>query len=254
MADSQIPIPVADDVKSPVTHLFARRYLELLSNVGSALVGGGVPILLGFSPLPDSFPLVAFAQSSPRVALGIAGGLLLLHVIAVTLSLRAWGAASGGAAYSQPYRAVVGVHSLQLTPGSGLVIEQVSVVLDAVALAPSPLNVWSPGAPNDYSSNPYLAVYHGELAGAHLVAFSQHQPPTHTELGEGQSDELDIQIMSTTPVDIRFHVEVIYSVKGGTPLAVLALKKREFEVDFGDASNWRGYRLDGDGQFTPDGS
>lgn len=432
MAKSGVPIQSAESIQAPISHLFARRYLELLSNVGSALVGGGVPILLGFSPLPDSFPLVAFAQSSPRVALGIAGGLLLLLVIAVTLSLRAWGAASGGAAigrflgsalvsavgslaigvlfgfnslpssipllglirahpplgiglvalllallifapllgwgggsahadttppiartagvsrrllmatavstvtallfvsllgtvivrpawcptqicpgpvtnplgandgtleviyaatqsafsvipgdvtsyslarnnlphgigaaridaaggaaYSQPYRAVIGVHSLQLTPGSGLVIEQVSVVLDAVAPAPSPLNVWSPGAPNDYSSNPYLAVYHGEPAGAHLVASSQRQPPTHTELGEGQSDELDIQIMSATPVDIRFHIEVIYSVKGGAPLAVLALKKHEFEVAFGDASNWRGYRLGSDGQFTPNGA
>ncbi len=162
--------------------------------------------------------------------------------------------AAGGAAYSQAYRADIGGHSLQLTPGSGLVIEQVSVVLDAVAPAPSPLNVWCPGAPNDYSSNPYLAVYHGEPAGAHLVASSQRQPPTHTELGEGQSDELDIQIMSATPVDIRFHIEVIYSVKGGAPLAVLALKKHEFEVAFGDASNWRGYRLGSDGQFTPNGA
>ena len=436
MTDSQIPFQTAERVKAPVTHWFARQYLELLSNIGSALVGGGLPILLGFSPLPDSFPLVAFAQSSPQVALAIAGGLLLLLVIAVTLSLRIWGAPSGGAAvghflssamvsavgslaigvlfgfnslpssipllglirahpplgiglvalllallifapllglggggsgaradapqrgggspgggggrrlfaatavstvtallfvsllgtvivrpswcpqeicpgpvtnpfgnndgtleiiyaatqsafsaipgdvasyslarnnlphgigalridpaggaaYTQPYRAVVGVHSLQLTPGSGLVIEQVTVVLDAVTPAPVPLNVWTPGAPNDYNHNPYLAVYHGEPAGARLVALSQHQPPTHTELGEGQSDELDIQLKATTTADIRFHVEVTYSVKGGAPLLVLSLKKHEFEVTFGDASNWNAFRLDNNGGFVPAGS
>lgn len=428
MMEPKIHADVADRERARLTRVLAQRYLELLSNVGSALVGGGLPILLGFGPLPDSFPLVALAVSSPNVAIGVAGGLLLLLVIAVTLTLRVWGASSSGvvvgrflgsavvsavgslaigilfgfnslpssfpllglirehpplgiglvafllallifapllgwggdnrqgpspqrgtptgggrrllaatgvstltallfvsllgtviirpswcpkeicpgpltnpfgnndgtleiiyaatqntfslipgdvtsyslarnnlphgvgavridpageAAYSQPYRAVVGVHSLQLSAGAGLVIEQVEVVIDAVAPVPSPLNVWTSGPPLEYTSNPYLATYHGEPAGAKLIAVSQHQPPTHTELGEGQSDELDIRIVSTHVADIRFHIEIIYSVKGGNPFASLALSKHEFEVAFSDASNWNGFKLGADGSFVP---
>jgi hypothetical protein len=159
---------------------------------------------------------------------------------------------TGGAAYTQPYRAVIEVHSLQLDPGAGLIIEQVAVVLDAVTVAPLPLNVWSPGPTIDYNHNPYLAVYRGEPVGARLIALSQHQPPTHVELSGRQSDELDVQLTATRPADIRFHLEVTYSVKGGDPLRMLTLKKHEFELVFGDASNWHGFKLGTDGQLVPE--
>src|SRR5215469_9556123 len=98
MMQSRNSVQVVRPGQIVTSRWFAQRYLELLSNVGSAAVGGGLPILLGFSPLPSSFPLVAFAQSSPDIALGIAGVLLLLMAVAVTLALRGREAASGGTA------------------------------------------------------------------------------------------------------------------------------------------------------------
>ncbi len=429
---SQTPVQATDLAQTPSSRWFAQRYLELLSNVGSAALGGGLTILLGFSPLPNSFPLVAFARSSPHLALGIAAGLLLLLAVAVTLALRGSGAASGGtaighfvsstvlasvgsiaigvlfgfnslptsipllglihthpplgiglvtlflallifapllgsdgrrtpsadpaegaapsggtrrllaataistltavlfvsllatvvlrpswcpsqicpgpvtnplgtndgtlqivyaatqstfsvipgdvsryslaqnnlpqrvsavridpaggAAYTQPYRAVVGVNSLQMDPAASLIIEQVIVVIDAVTPLPVPLNVWTAGPPISYVSNPYLAVYRGGPAGEQLIATSQNHPPTYTELGEGQSDELDIQLTSTQPAELRFHIEVIYNVPGGPPLRMLSLTKHEFEVAFSDASNWHDFTVGADGRFVAHGA
>ena len=36
----------------------AESYLQLVSNMASAAVGGGIAILLGFSPFPASFPVL----------------------------------------------------------------------------------------------------------------------------------------------------------------------------------------------------
>jgi hypothetical protein len=427
MMQSQNSVQVGTSAQVYTSHWFAQRYLELLSNVGSALVGGGLPVLLGFSPLPSSFPLVAFALSSPDIALGIAAGLLLLMAVGVTLALRgrrqaaSGGAAivrfvgsallaalgsvaigvlfgfnslptsipllelihthpplgialvtlflallifapllgsrgarrhdensqpgaspsadarpllaatsvstvtallfvallgtvilrpswcptqicpgpvtnpngnsdgtleityattenlfwqipgevtqyayphlpqtvsavridsAGGDAYSQPYRAVVGVDSQQSNPSATIVIEQVIVVIDTVTPLPDPLNVWTSGPPRSYTHNPYLAVYRGEQAGGHIISYSQTQPPTATYLGEGQADELDIQVTSTLPVELRFHIEVAYNVPGGAPLRMLSLTKHEFQVAFGDASNWHVYTVGPTGRFT----
>jgi hypothetical protein len=394
---------------------FGRSYLQLVSNVGSSLVGGSLPILLGFSPLPASFPLAAFAKAIPTVALVIGAVLLLLIAVAVTFSerrqlgrgaarflfsalLSALGSLAIGvlfgfndlpstipllslmrdhpplgiglvggllailifapllggnnrpersrdearradrrlytvtavatasallfvsllgtvvvrptwcpteicpavptnplgvhdtnlevfytatqsaafvipgdvAQYSlgqhnlprgtgairfdetfSPYRVVIGVHSLQRDLHAGLIVQQVSVVIDAVAAPPDPLDVWTAGAPNDFASNPYRATYRGEPAGAQLIAFSTHEPPTYTDLGEGESDAIDVQLMSTVVASIRFHLEVTYSVKGEATLRTLALKAYSFTLVFANAANWHVYQLGPDGRFAP---
>jgi hypothetical protein len=418
------------DQSRGTAHLLAERYLQLVSNVGSAVVGGGLPILLGVSPLPASFPLIALAKGAPSLTLALGGGLLLLLALAVTITQRGkasavsgqlggriarflfsaalsalgsvaigvlfgfndlpstlpllnlirthpplgiglltvllallilaplfgWGGGSrspngegpdrGGARrlfvatavsstsvllfvsllgtvvlrpswcptsicppspyfpggvndgtlevfytatqstqfvipgdsaqYAlgannlpqatgasrsdvprtdprfKPYRAVIGVRSLQRDTAAGLIIEQVVVVVDAVSAPATPLNVWSPGPPNDYSSNPYIASYRGEGAGARLVASSGHTPPTHTELRAGESDAIDVELTAQSPAAISFHLEVRYDVIGGAPLRTLAFTKHEFTLVFSDAANWHIYQLGPDGRFMPE--
>jgi hypothetical protein len=392
-----------------------RGYLQLVSNMGSSVLGGSLPILLGFSPLPTSFPLAAFARANPTVASVIGGVFVLLIAVAVTLSERrrlgrgavrflffallsalgslaigvlfgfndlpstipllslirdhpplgiglvggllailifapllggddeanrsraditradrrlfaatavstlsallfvsllttvifrpAWcpselcpavptnplgvhdanlevfytatqsstyvipGAVSqyslgqhnlprGASAIRidkdyPPYRVVIGVHSLQRDVRAGLFIQQVTVVVDSVAVPPTPLNVWNPGPPNNFSSNPYRATYRGEPVGAQLIAFSTHEPPTYTDLREGESDEIDVQLASTAVASITFHIEVTYNVKGDATLHTLSLKAYSFTLVFAKAANWHAYQLGPDGHFVP---
>src|SRR5262249_18680615 len=150
-----------------------------------------------------------------------------------------------------PYRAVIGVRSLQRDPGAGLIVEQVSVGLDDSSAPAAPPNVWSRGPPIDYGSNPYLATYRGEGAGARLIAPSAHTPPTHTELRAGESDAIDVEVVSQRVAAIRFHVELSYSVIGGAPLRTLAFPKHEFALVFSTVANWHVYQLDQDGRFAP---
>jgi hypothetical protein len=150
-----------------------------------------------------------------------------------------------------PYRVVIGVHSLQRDLHAGLIIEQVTAVIDAVAAPPEPLDVWNAGANNDFSSNPYRATYRGEPVGAQLIAFSLHEPTTYTDLREGESDAIDVQLTSTVVASIRFHLEVSYAVKGNATLRTLALRAYTFTLVFADAANWHGYQLGPDGHFLP---
>src|SRR5690242_10666349 len=57
----------------------ASGYLQLIANVASAALGGGIAILLGVSPLPNSFPLVQLAEDNPAVTLGL-GALFIVLV------------------------------------------------------------------------------------------------------------------------------------------------------------------------------
>lgn len=153
-----------------------------------------------------------------------------------------------------PYPAVIGVHSLQRKVGAGLIIQQVAILLDAVDTAPTPLNVWTTGAPNDFAGNPYLVTFRGEAAGARLIAASIHTTPTYTDLREGESDEIDLQFTARQVGANRFHVEVAYTVKGDAVVHVVALTKHDFAVVFGDATNWHRYQLGPDGHFALAGS
>jgi hypothetical protein len=408
-------------VTASASQRLAESYLQLVSNMASAAVGGGVAILLGFSPLPDTFPVIGFAREHPQLLLGLGAALLVSLAIAVTITQRgglghwlrggaearavrfvfsavlsAVGSAvigvvlgfsalpssipllgllrlhppvgiallvillgllilapllgpGGGprqftrgpgvrlllatavstlsallfisllvtvvvrpawcpaeicpapvlvtnplgvhdanlelfptavqsatfaipddpASYSlaqnnlprsigaqrtdetyPPYRGVVGLHSLQRGAHDSLTIQQVAVVLDTAAAPDQPLDVWNAGSDVEYNSDPYQAIYRGEPAGARLIAFSAHTPPTHVLLREGESDEVDLQVTSTQVAALTFHVEVTYSLNAGDfALHTLSLPTK-YQVVFSDHANWYLYQLQ-DGHFVP---
>ncbi len=422
MPSAQNPASTGSDTSA--LQRLARGYLQFSSNVGSAVVGGSLSILLGFSPLPASFPLIAFTNANPTTALIIGAGAIVLIAVAVTVLARgnagSWFGTraarflfsaflsalgslaisvtlgfsnlpssiplltllrthpplgiglvalllallifaplfSGGGGGSDgpreesasrgisrgligatavstitamlfvsllatvvirpswcptaicpapilitnplgihdsnleifytatqsstyvipgdvtqyslgqnnlprgtgavridetypPYRAVIGVHSLQRDPSAGLIIQQVIVVIDSVATPPNPLAIWNQGTTNNFSSNPYHATYRGEPAGSQLIAFSDNDPPTYVDLRAGESDEIDVQLLSTVQAAIAFHIEVVYTVKGDATLHTLDLQKHEFFLDFGAAGDWHVYQIGPDGRFTP---
>ncbi|HEX6819988.1 MAG TPA: hypothetical protein VF120_16555 [Ktedonobacterales bacterium] len=149
-----------------------------------------------------------------------------------------------------PYRVVVGVHSLQRGANDSLTIEQIAAVIDAVSTPDVPLNVWNAGADVDYTSDPYQAMYRGEPAGASLIAFSTHTPPTHVLLREGESDEIDLQVTAKQPVVLQFHVELTYNLNGGDFAQHTLSLPQQYKVVFSDSSNWHVYQLQ-NGQFVP---
>src|SRR5262249_33966492 len=61
----------------------AQLYNQIASSAASAALGSGILVLLGFSPLPTSFPLVAFARAHPEVALAL--GIMLSSTMAAAL-------------------------------------------------------------------------------------------------------------------------------------------------------------------------
>lgn len=152
-----------------------------------------------------------------------------------------------------PYRAVIGVHSLQRGANDSLTIQQVAAVIDSVATPDVPLDVWNAGTDVDYNSDPYQAIYRGEPAGASLIAFSTHTPPTHVLLREGESDEIDLQITAKQPVVLLFHVEVTYSLNSGDFAQHTLSLPTTYQLVFSDQSNWHLYQLQ-DGHFVPAGS
>ena len=87
-----------------------------------------------------------------------------------------------------------------------------------------------------------------------LIAFSTHEPPTYTDLREGESDAIDVQLTSTVVASIRFHLEVSYTDKGDATLHTLALKTYTFALVFADVANWHRYQLGPDGHFQPSGA
>jgi hypothetical protein len=122
-----------------------------------------------------------------------------------------------------PYRVVLGVHSLQGGVHDGLLIEQITIVIDSVTAPPTPLDVWHAGAPLDYRKQPYQALYRGEGPGAQLQAFSTTTPPTQIYLQPGGSDEIDLRLVGRAVGAIRFHVQVLYRVTSQSTLHLLEL-------------------------------
>jgi hypothetical protein len=151
----------------------------------------------------------------------------------------------GGSAY----KVVVGIHSLQ-QGRFGLLIEQVSVVINAVPASPQNLNVWAPGKALDYHANPYQAAYSSQLSGTVLAARYVPIPQGKVVLAPGEADELDVEITSRVRADIQFQVRVAYRVTNESSVHTLTLPQR-FEVIFADATNWHTYSLQ-NGGFTAD--
>lgn len=149
-----------------------------------------------------------------------------------------------------PYRVIVGIHNLQ--QGRYLIIEQVTLLVTQASLtAPYPLQVWTENELRDYHSNLYQALYKGQEAGASLPAsYVLHDGRTggHVQLAPGESDELDIQVMSHIVADLHFQVQVTYRVINESQERKITLPD-SFEIIFSDAKNWFPYHLQ-DGHLT----
>jgi hypothetical protein len=146
-----------------------------------------------------------------------------------------------GGARAVPYRVVIGAHSL-LRSGYSIFVERVEVLIIQVPVTPRPLNVFVNASAVTYQSNLYSVEYRGETAGAALSATYQTVPYGHPLLAPGEADDLDIQMTSSVPADIRFRVRVTYRVADQSAEHTLTVPN-VFEVVFADSSNWHPYQL-----------
>src|SRR5205085_5221924 len=86
------------------------------------------------------------------------------------------------------YRIVIGIDSLQQGL-YGVTITHVGLEILQTPATPRPLNVWNQGLPQDYHTNPYLAVYNGELPGSVIPATYTPSPLANLSLLPGESDQ-----------------------------------------------------------------
>ncbi len=148
----------------------------------------------------------------------------------------------------EPYRVVFGLHSLQR--GSyGMFIDQISLVVDNTPPSPHPLNVWNKSAPLEYNSAPFRVTYTGEPTGSELNSTYVPLPGGQVQLTPGESQEIDLEVVSQVTVDLHFHIKVMYRVTNEDETHTLTLPG-DFEVVFSDATNWHQYQL-ADGHLVP---
>jgi hypothetical protein len=158
-----------------------------------------------------------------------------------------------GASPPVPYRAVVQIQSLQRDTPYGILIEQVAIVVVRAEAPPAPLNVWERGPDLIYNKQLFQVTYAGEHPGAVLPAAYLTVPGQQVQLPPGGGDELDIEVASTVPVDLRFRVQITYRVaneSGTHTLDAVPLAPQAFDVVFAPAADWNGYQLV-DGQLAP---
>jgi hypothetical protein len=150
---------------------------------------------------------------------------------------------------ASPYRVVVRIHSLQ-QGRFGMIIEDVSLLVEGAAPPPNPLRVWLKGAPLEYTANPFSADYAGQQGNGVLAArYAGPVPEGHVQLNPGESDELAIQVRSPSPVDLKFRVAITYRIANEDQLRRFTMPY-VFEVVFSDALNWQPYTLQG-GRLLP---
>jgi len=68
------------------------------------------------------------------------------------------------------------------------------------------------------------------------------RPDGHVQLIPGESDELDVQVMSQVTTDLHFQIQIIYRVVNESQDHVITLPNL-FEVIFSNVSNWYPYHL-----------
>lgn len=152
-------------------------------------------------------------------------------------------------AQPETYRVVISARNLQST-GYPIRIEQVTLLVVNVPPMPQPLNVTTPTAGlRVYDSNPYVATYSGQRAGALLPTTYTLVPGGHVELAPYEADDLDIQVTSKVPVELQFQVEVTYRFADESQTHTLTLKQ-VFTVVFANAANWHPWSLQ-QGRLVP---
>ncbi len=153
----------------------------------------------------------------------------------------------GGAA--QPYRAVIGIHSLQWNTRYGLIIDGVDVLLDQETPIIGPVNVYLAGASLSYDHNVSNFIYNDQAVHSNWPA---KLPASTIGLEVGGSDELAIQVTSQVEVYLQFRLEVHYHQIVGGPLSRTLIVPHEFGVYFLAPAHWHPYTFSG-GKMTPQG-
>ena len=151
---------------------------------------------------------------------------------------------------SSLYRVVLEAHSLYQGKFS-ILIDHVTVLIKKVPPGPRPLRVLTKGPPLKYEANPYQVLYIGQEPGQALPARYLPVPYAGVQLSSGESDQLDVQLISHVPADIQFQMQVKYHIAGILPEKEYTLTlPTVFEVVFSDAENWHQYLLQA-GRFVP---
>ncbi len=153
-----------------------------------------------------------------------------------------------GQSSSPFYHLILGLQNLQ-EGRFGMTIEKVELVVQQVSPIPRPLNVWTEPLSTTYeNANQYRAVYAGQEAGAILpteyLRFKNGFVHLNPRGSPGDTDSIDLHLVSRVEADIQFSVQVIYRVDNESQWHLLSLPRR-FEVVFADASSWRLYHLQG---------
>jgi len=148
---------------------------------------------------------------------------------------------------SSVYRIVLVVRNLYRGRYS-ILIDQVALTVIDRPVIPQPLNVWMNTSLVYYDTSRYGIVYDGEGPGIVLPTRYLASPYGYTQLVRDESDQLNIQISSQIPVDLKFKIQVTYHIATG-PKTLLQLPEI-FEVAFSDQSNWHPYQLQS-GHFVP---
>ena len=129
-----------------------------------------------------------------------------------------------------------------------MTIEKIELVVQEVSPIPHSLNVWNKLSLVDYENlDQYQAAYTGQEAGTMLPAKYLRFKNGFVHLNPGETNPIDIHLISRVEADIQFSVQVLYRVDNESRWHLLRLSlPRPFEVVFADASNWRLYHLQGE--------
>jgi len=146
-----------------------------------------------------------------------------------------------------PYRAVIGIHSLQRDTRYGLIIDGVDVIIDKATSIQGPVNVFLQGTNLSYNHQLFTFTYFDETAPTTLPAKA---PSAVIGLEVGGSDELAVQVTALGEVSLQFHLRVRYHQIVGGPLSRTLVIPHEFAVDFIAPAHWKPFVFSG-GKMIP---
>ena len=145
-----------------------------------------------------------------------------------------------------PYSVALKVRDIASSPDP-LVIEGVVLHVDRAAGAPSPLAVLVGVQQLQYGRNPVDVAYSGQSTGRAVASTPKVGRATAPlELARGETDELDVRVVSSVPADLTFRVSVLYQVGDGSTQEFLY--PADLRVMFADT--WARFTIQ-DGQVVP---
>jgi hypothetical protein len=139
------------------------------------------------------------------------------------------------------YHLIIGLNSLQ-QGHFGMIIEKVNLIILKVAPIPHPLNVWNnPLNVYNENENQYRALYLGQQAGAVIPADYLRIQFGFVQLKPGETDQIDLHVISRVEANIWFTVQVVYRIANKSQLHTLRLSQ-QFEVMFANKLDWHLYQ------------